>query len=171
MAADTAEQEQLEAEQAEQLAEAEMEVEKDPLSNNSQAEIDIDQTASDTFTTEDSDDEVSNKEILDKLDNGQVDSSKRKAKKERQRERKKAEEERKKRKAGETGNANSKNMRKDEPDSMVARRRSLSGGLVPMTSPSRDYAQVSASPVNSDILPKTPILSHTSSHNFNPPTF
>ena len=79
-------------------------------------------------------------------------SSKRKEKKGRE----KAEEERKKRKAGETGNANSKNMRKDEPGSMVDMRRSLSGSLVPMTSPSRDYAQVSASPMNSNICPKTP---------------
>ena len=67
--------------EVEQLAEDELSTaeqaeieEKDPISNNSQADIAIDQPASDTFTTEDSEaDEASNKEILDKLDNGQVD--------------------------------------------------------------------------------------------------
>ena len=57
------------------------------------------------------------------------------------------------------------------PPNKETRRRSLSGGLVPMKTDPMAKSQVSATPVNKTILPKSPILSHTTgAHQIIPPT-
>ena len=57
------------------------------------------------------------------------------------------------------------------PPNKETRRRSLSGGLVPMKSDPMAKPQVSATPVNKTILPKSPILSHTPGvHQIIPPS-
>ena len=178
LAAEQAEQERLATdEQADQLAEhreqvaAAEQTDGDPLAveqaeDDQAAKPDENQTTS-KDTKVSTADEVSDNEVFENPEDKQVTVSKKQAKKERQKQKKKSIDEEKKRKNSSV-NVPSKSLRTDDEN----RRRSLSGGLVPVITDQHDQPQVVATPVNSKILPKSPLFSHSpGTHTISPPSF
>ena len=122
--------------------------------------------------TSSTDNEVSDNEVFDQLADEQVNLSKKQAKKVKQKEKKKSEAERKRKNS--TASTTSKILKTDgggsrNPSHEEVRRRSLSGGFIPMVTDPLDQPQVTATPVNNKMLPKSPIFTHgAGTHTISP---